>query len=848
MSPGDLADLRVARYLRPEEAVVPFRARPELDELLNWCVSGGHAAVRLVTGDGGAGKTRLALRLGEELAASGWQPLWVPRGGEREAVGAVHVMGQPCVLVVDYAETRAELAGLLDDVAADQDGTDLRLLLLARSAGEWWQQLLANAEERTTTLLEISAPLTLGPVRAAGGMQEVFDDAVAAFAREMGIGRPDARLVLSDPDPVVLVVHAAALLAVVDYAAGDRPGGQAVSGQEVLEALLRHEARYWVRSAAGRGLNLDVSVLRLAVAVGCLIGADSESAAGALLSRVPDLDSAERRGRVARWLHDLYPVTQEADSQEREWLGPLRPDRMAEQLVTSELASRLELMAPLFTGLGEAQGVRALTVLARAALTQDRAVGLLRGALAADLDHLAVPAVSVAVETNPVLGELLSQLLSGQLASRETLAQVALVSPYPSLALAAPAAVVLRRLAEDSVDDKERTFWLVELSIRLGDLGRPEEALAAIEEAVAICRQLAQTRPDALLPDLATMLNNQSGHLNGLGRREEALAAIEEAVAICRQLAQARPDALLPDLARSLSNQSVYLSEMGRREEAVAVAEEAVAIYRQLAQAGPDAFLPDLATALSNQARGLSEMGRREEALPAIEEAVTILRQLAQARPDAFLPDLATALNSQSGHVYGLGRREEALPAIEEAVTILRQLAQARPDAFLPDLAGSLNNQSAYLAALGRREEAVAAAEEAVAIYRQLAQARPDAFLPDLAGSLNNQSFSLSEMGRREEALPAIEEAVAIYRQLAQARPDAFLPVLATALNNQARGLSDIGRWEEALPAIEEAVTIRRQLAQARPQAFLPVLASALNNLAITLSRLNREGTVISMV
>ena len=115
-------------------------------------------------------------------------------------------------------------------MAADQDGPDLRVLLLARSAGEWWQQLLANAEERTAALLEASAPLTLGPVRAAGGPQEVFDDAVAAFAREMGIGRPDARLALSDPDPVVLVVHAAALLAVVDYAAGARPRDQAVSG------------------------------------------------------------------------------------------------------------------------------------------------------------------------------------------------------------------------------------------------------------------------------------------------------------------------------------------------------------------------------------------------------------------------------------------------------------------------------------------------------------------------------------------------------------------------------------------------------------------------------------------
>jgi hypothetical protein len=48
--------------------------------------------------------------------------------------------------------------------------------------------------------------------------------------------------------------------------------------------------------------------------------------------------------------------------------------------------------------------------------------------------------------------------------------------------------------------------------------------------------------------------------------REDALAASQEAVTICRQLAAARPDAFLPDLAMSLNNQSGCLSELGRRE------------------------------------------------------------------------------------------------------------------------------------------------------------------------------------------------------------------------------------------------------------------------------------------
>ena len=87
----------VSSLLRPEEAVVGFRDRPELAGLLEWCADPGRVAVRLVTGSGGAGKTRLGLRLGREMAGNGWQLLWVPRGRESEVAAAVRELGQPCV-------------------------------------------------------------------------------------------------------------------------------------------------------------------------------------------------------------------------------------------------------------------------------------------------------------------------------------------------------------------------------------------------------------------------------------------------------------------------------------------------------------------------------------------------------------------------------------------------------------------------------------------------------------------------------------------------------------------------------------------------------------------------------
>ena len=106
---------------------------------------------------------------------------------------------------------------------------------------------------------------------------------------------------------------------------------------------------------------------------------------------------------------------------------------------------------------------------------------------------------------------------------------VATESPYPSFALAAPAAVVLQRLADDSDDDSDRARWLANLSYRLASLGRPEQALAANQEAVTLYRQLAEARPDAFLHDLAAALTNLANTLSLLNRHADASLVQHEA-------------------------------------------------------------------------------------------------------------------------------------------------------------------------------------------------------------------------------------------------------------------------------------------------------------------------------
>jgi|SRR5450755_937787 hypothetical protein len=68
----------------------------------------------------------------------------------------------------------------------------------------------------------------------------------------------------------------------------------------------------------------------------------------------------------------------------------------------------------------------------------------------------------------------------------------------------------------------------------------------ASRRAGAVCDVLEQWAHGTILR--ATRYPPQSTTLSGLGRREDALTAIEEAVKIRRGLAAARPDAFLPDL------------------------------------------------------------------------------------------------------------------------------------------------------------------------------------------------------------------------------------------------------------------------------------------------------------
>ena len=787
----------------------------ELEAILGWAEgSGSTVSVRLVSGPGGAGKTRLAAETARRLRERGWSAGFLPRDAQSGQVvdASGRAAGGGLMLILDYPEERLEVMEALFEHVADLANPPLPIcfLLVSRQGFEDWRRRAGVLGGRFGRQ-ELAAAGPLAPEDALATLSE----AAEAFA-----GLTESRVPPLDAAPAWLEADPARRLPLSAMAAGVHAvlagrGDFALGAPELMRELAWREHARVRRVSKATGLGERGLERLLALALTTPGGLDA-----AALERLGALGAAP--GLAGQALLDAVKETpwwERAPTGGRR-LARIEPDRPAAAFL--ELAL-LEDPSPRLP-----DWLHATTVEAGAEF------GRILSRLVWDL-------LSVSVEGRGAAALERAALAMLDATPERVHAFEAVGSEQGTTFSAGFAAKVLEHLLPEAEGPKQRAGLLNNLANFLLDLGRRKDALAAVEEAVGLYRHLAAAQPEAFTPSLAMALSTLASVLSHLGRLEEALAAADEAGGFYRHLAAAHPEAFAPDLAMSLNNFSKTLLDLGRREDSLSAAEEGVALYHRLAAARPHDFTPDLVTAINNFGNTLSSLGRREEALAAAKEVVVLRRRLAAARPDAFTPHLATALDNLGIRLSHLGRHEEALTAAGEAADLLRRLAAARPDAFTPVLAISLINLGNRLSALGRREEALAATREAVALYRRLAAAQPDASTPGLAKSLTSLGNCLSALGRHEEALAAAKEATELSRRLAAARSDAFTPDLAMSLNNLGNRLSALGRHEEALAAAKEATELYRRLAAARSDAFTPNLAMSLNNLGNRLSALGRH-------
>lgn len=807
-----------AALLAPDRGVVPFTGRVrELAELRSWVRSREPVALRLLSGLGGVGKTRLALELGRRLRRTGWTVVHVPPGQEVAAVGRV-AEARRVLLVVDDAGFRPGLPAMLDAIGATPWRGRVRVLCLARTGGQWWPRerwtsaLWAGRTPSVTQMaldpaLEGSLHVAYDPalgveVERTEGQQALVRAAAARFAR--ALGRPVPRAAhepAPDRRPRVLDLHAAALAAVLD---GDAPDPATALG-----VVLDHERAGWPASAARAGLVADDpagagTVAEAVLATATLLGDTSDDGVRAALRRAGAHPAPGREADVLAWVRAHLPAV----------------PRLGELLVSRALAASAELTARCTRD-----------------LDPDQAFAVLGFATAMGLDR---PAAE-----RDVTGELIEAVAAGLPAETPAdlpgLLRVTRRIPRSSGPLVVP---VLDRLTHRAAELSRTAGGVAERAEALSDLGtvliaegEPDAAVDTLRAAVELWRDLVRDDADRYRPPLCTALNNLGMGYWAVGRHGDALTVQEEVVALCRRFPPGDAPWADAEHARALQNAGVSYTELGRTGEIEAAQRASLDLYRRLAAGDPVQYEPRVAAALGNF-EALTESGRPEDALPANVEAVAIRRRLAADRPE-HLAELAWSLGQLGTTLEALGRYEEAGVVLVEALDIQRRLAKENERGTRPDLAGALSALGALYSTVGRADESLRLEREALEIRRELAREHPEKYLHYLAHSLSNLGVTLARRGRYDEAVLLEEEAVAVRRELARENARS-LKYLAQSLSNLGVRYADLGRFDEALRPTQEAVDMLRRLVREEPEKYRTGLAEALANLGATLLDLER--------
>jgi hypothetical protein len=315
------------------ENPVRFHGRTDdLASLDEWCDRRDSLLLRLYTGAGGMGKSRLLLEACDRRLRRGWRAGFLDsRSGSLplELLGALFA-AKDTLVVVDYAETRrSELEALLNGAFAAKGAGRIRVVLLARSAGDWWDAMAAAGGGAGELVAGPAAAWTpLRPLTAGRGDREAsYQIASNHFAQTLGQTRQTAVPDDLDNDiyETALILHMRALCEIE---------GVPVKGdQGILDYILDRERRYWRNRARDMGVpELLAACIAQAVALITLRGgaSTSEDAIRALreLPRLGDQPIAALAA-LSELLHSLYPGDL--------WIEPLLPDLLGEHLVQKEM-------------------------------------------------------------------------------------------------------------------------------------------------------------------------------------------------------------------------------------------------------------------------------------------------------------------------------------------------------------------------------------------------------------------------------------------------------------------------------------------------------------------------------
>jgi hypothetical protein len=836
-----------AGLLRAEAATAPFRPRPELAELVQWCAGPEWSSIRLIVGAGGQGKTRLARQLAQQLALEGWATVLLAERASPDDISVIGDVTFPTLVVVDYAETRLHQ---IDVVLAElaRAPAKVRLLLIARTAGGWRTELAETARLEVLARCPVIhlSPLEQTPAGRAEAWTQAADALMQGLAGLDGyrdipwrdaIGRVSAPPIDGERHRTILSVQVSALAKLLSLAeslgttAPDQPVQLPADPEDVL---ILHEERYWSRLASRYGISLGYEARWALVAAVTLWRPGDAAQARALIGAVLLDAGRDELTQAESWLAALY-----SDS-ERSWPG-MQPDPLAEHFIgrTVPADGRCPaLVSDTLAVVSPEQLEHGLAVLGRAHPDHPGLIGVIAHVATSAGHQGATAAIAVAPlleQPEPLLAAVRTFAATAEGADVEVLAGS---FPRTSVLLEPLRLTVMEQLAsrlgdapgqdrEVRVPEPELVMASNDLAVLYAQAGRHAEAFSVSEQTVEHASRLVASEGDAYLPLLAKALDNHAHRLAHAGRRDESLAYAEDVVGLYRALVEVdRPTNLL-DLAIALNTLAERLAAADRHDDATGPAREALELRQELIDLHREAPPGELAELLTTFAASHGEHAFPADDCTAAQEAVDLARDLVEnGDRRAFLPYLASALDALAGRLDAAGRPTESLPAAEEMLALHRELAEFDRDAYLPALANALGSLALTLSECDRLPESVEAARESVELYEELVARDRTRYLHLLAVAQMYYAAVLDDAAHEDDAVSVARRAAAAYRELAADDPARFHSSVETAEGfiASAEKATTADRTRHLSPSekaevdrlVSEAVTRWSQRAQAR--------------------------------
>ncbi len=648
----------------------------ELKELLQWADDEQPGArVRIISGPGGAGKTRLAGEVAMELWKSGWDTQFI-----HTVDGVPTTKGIASLWIIDYPEEQQDLAKFFRQIRSLRPAHRVRILMLTRLPREWWVKHSALRTAHAPDLLGETFDLEIEEISAENTIRlyhEVANTVGQWFNKDVPKITDEELIEWRSLEPehrLPLYITALALRMVSSEATKLDLNG----GQVIRELVWRERARVDIYGSQDpeKPEEWPSRVLALASLTECLTGETLKNLSDDSLEvgLPPPNKVVDTLRKTPLWNNKQHGVL------------PLQPDIFAAVFLHEVLSSREDVAAEWLWATIASELAKDPSII------RDR------------IGRLIFDVHKICEENESNLSNWLSQMVTKDPERALKLKDIACDDRPPEFLLPLLVEINKSILAGAYVPPEEQLVIQRILGYQLLRLERNADAQEVFQDAVEKCQS---TKCDS---ELAELLRGLSSAIDD-NDYDDKIATASRALEIQRKSATNSDVSSQDALARALNTYALTLRPLDdKTHEELKACEECAAIYNKLLDLVEHderhVYEDNYARALFNLTNAQWSVDQKENALESIQQSVEIRRRLYADYRWRYARYFAMSLKQYAFYAVEMGDPAgDAQSAAQETVEIYTDLYKANPAQFGIDLVLAIGARASAASAVGENDK-----------------------------------------------------------------------------------------------------------------------------------------------